>query len=401
MLRSAKMSATSKEMVAMGDEQHQHGWAFETLAIHAGQDPDPVTGAVVPPISLSTTFAQQAVGEHRGYEYSRSANPTRTALETAVAALERTDHGLAFASGLAAEDAVMRLLEPGQRIVLGNDAYGGTFRLISRVWTSLSWTALDLTDHAALDTAWPDDTALVWLETPTNPLLNCIDIEAVCEIAHAHGALVVVDNTFATPYLQQPATLGADIVVHSATKYLGGHSDVVGGFLAVDDAGLAERLRFFQNAAGAVPSPFDCYLVMRGVKTLAVRMDRHCENARAVVDLLVGHPRVDRVLYPQLPDHPGHRAAARQMHDFGGMVSFTVRGGEAAARAVAASTELFTLAESLGAVESLIEHPAAMTHASASGSPLEVPADLIRLSVGIEHSGDLVADLRQALDRIG
>jgi cystathionine gamma-synthase len=385
----------------MGEEQQQSGWAFETLAIHAGQEPDASTGAVVPPISLATTFAQSEVGVHLGYEYSRSGNPTRTALETQVAALEQARHGLAFASGLAAEDNIMRLLRQGQRVLLGNDAYGGTFRLISKVWSPLGfpWTAVDLGDLDALVANWPDDAGMVWLETPTNPLLTCFDIEAIADIAHARGALVVVDNTFATPYLQQPITLGADVVLHSATKYLGGHSDVVGGFLAVDDDDLAGRLRFTQNAAGAVPSPFDCYLVIRGAKTLGVRMDRHCENARAIVDLLVGHDAVDRVLYPQLPDHPGHAAAAKQMRDYGGMVSFTVRGGEEAARRVAASTELFTLAESLGAVESLIEDPGAMTHASAAGSPLEVPANLLRLSVGIEHASDLVADLAQALER--
>jgi cystathionine gamma-synthase len=375
-----------------------HG--FATRAVHAGQDPEPTTGAVVTPISLSTTFAQSGVGEHKGFEYSRSGNPTRTALETQVASLEECRHGLAFASGLAAEDNILRLLRPGQRILLGNDAYGGTFRLIAKLWAPLGlpWSAVDLTDLDGLRADWPDDAGMVWLETPTNPLLSCFDIEAIADIAHARGALVVVDNTFATPYLQQPITLGADVVVHSATKYLGGHSDVVGGFVAVHDDELAERLRFTQNAAGAVPAPFDCYLVLRGVKTLAVRMDRHCENARAVVDLLVGHHAVGRVLYPQLPDHPGHRAAAKQMRDFGGMVSFTVTGGREAAMRVAASTELFTLAESLGAVESLIEHPGAMTHASAAGSPLEVPDDLIRLSVGIEDAADLVADLDQALE---
>ncbi|HZB43558.1 MAG TPA: cystathionine gamma-synthase [Ilumatobacter sp.] len=385
----------------MGEEQTQAGWAFETLAIHAGQPPDAATGAVVPPISLATTFAQREVGVHQGYEYSRSGNPTRTAVEQQVAALESARHGLAFASGLAAEDNVLRLLQQGQRVLLGNDAYGGTFRLISKVWQPLGfpWAAVDLSDVDALAASWPEDTGMVWLESPTNPLLTCIDIEAVASVAHARGALLVVDNTFATPYLQQPVTLGADIVVHSATKYLGGHSDVVGGFLALDDDELASRLRFTQNAAGAVPSPFDCYMVLRGVKTLAVRMDRHCQNARSVVDLLIGHPAVARVLYPQLPDHLGHAAAAKQMRDYGGMVSFTLQGGEAAARRVAAATELFTLAESLGAVESLIEHPGAMTHASAAGSPLEVPPDLIRLSVGIEHGADLVADLAQALER--
>jgi cystathionine gamma-synthase len=384
----------------MGEEQQQPGWGFETLAIHAGQEPDPSTGAVVPPISLSTTFAQREVGVHQGYEYSRSGNPTRTAMETQIAALEGARHGLAFASGLAAEDNVMRLLHQGQRVLLGNDAYGGTFRLIAKVWSPLGfpWTAVDLGDLDALVANWPDDTGLVWLETPTNPLLTCFDIEAIATIAHDRGALVVVDNTFATPFLQQPTTLGADISLHSATKYLGGHSDVVGGFLALDDDELAERLRFTQNAAGAVPSPFDCYLVLRGAKTLGLRMERHCQNARAIVDLLVSHPAVDRVLYPQLPDHPGHAAAAKQMRDFGGMVSFTAKGGEAAARRIVAATELFTLAESLGAVESLIEHPAAMTHASAAGSPLEVPDNLVRLSVGVESAGDLVADLAQALE---
>ncbi|HSL73527.1 MAG TPA: cystathionine gamma-synthase [Ilumatobacteraceae bacterium] len=386
----------------MGDLEASTTHGFSTRAIHAGQDPDPTTGAVVTPISLSTTFAQDGVGEHKGFEYSRSGNPTRTALETQIASLEEADHGLAFASGLAAEDNILRLLRPGQRTLLGNDAYGGTFRLIAKVWAPLGfpWTAVDLTDLDQLRRDWPDDVGLVWLETPTNPLLTCFDIEAIADIAHNRGALVVVDNTFATPYLQQPLTLGADIVVHSATKYLGGHSDVVGGFVAVNDDELADRLRFTQNAAGAVPAPFDNYLVLRGVKTLAVRMDRHCENARAVVDLLAGHPAVDRVLYPQLPDHPGHAAAAKQMRDFGGMVSFTLAAGRDAALAVAASTEIFTLAESLGAVESLIEHPGAMTHASAAGSPLEVPDNLVRLSVGIEDAADLVADLAQALDRL-
>jgi cystathionine gamma-synthase len=384
----------------MGELDEQHGWGFETRAIHVGQEPDPTTGAVVTPITLSTTFAQDGVGAHKGFEYSRSGNPTRAALEACVASLEGASHGLAFASGLAAEDDVLRLLSPGDRILLGNDAYGGTFRLISKVWSPLGfpWSAVDLTDVTRLRDEWPDDTRLVWLETPTNPLLTCIDIAAVAEIAHERGALVVVDNTFATPFLQQPLSHGADIVVHSATKYLGGHSDVVGGFLATNDDELAERLRYVQNAAGAVPAPFDCYLVLRGVKTLGVRMERHCSNARAVVDLLVGHPAVERVLYPQLPDHPGHAAAAKQMRDFGGMVSFVLRGGESAALAVAERTEIFTLAESLGAVESLIEHPGRMTHASAAGSPLQVPDALVRLSVGIESADDLVADLRQALE---
>ncbi|HWC68380.1 MAG TPA: cystathionine gamma-synthase [Acidimicrobiales bacterium] len=384
----------------MADRDEAEGWGFDTRAIHAGQAPDAATGAVVPPISLATTFAQSAVGEHRGYEYSRSGNPTRTALETCLAALEGAPHGLAFASGLAAEDAILRLLSPGDRVVLGNDAYGGTFRLIDKVHRpyGIEWVAVDLVDTDALAGEWPTGARLVWVETPTNPLLRCVDIEAVAAIAHDHGALVVVDNTFATPYLQQPLALGADVVVHSATKYLGGHSDVVGGFAAVAHDALAERLRFTQNAAGAVPAPFDCYLVLRGVKTLGVRMERHCENARAIVDLLVGHPAVERVYHPQLPDHPGHAAAARQMRDFGGMVSFTTAGGEAAALDVVTRTELFTLAESLGAVESLIEHPGRMTHASVAGSPLEVPANLVRLSVGLESTADLVADLARALD---
>jgi len=386
----------------VGELDEQSGWGFDTRAVHAGQAPDEASGAVVTPITLSTTFVQDGVGNHKGFEYSRSGNPTRAALEACVASLEGADHGLAFASGLAAEDNILRLLAPGDRILLGNDAYGGTFRLISKVWSPLGfpWSAVDLTDVDALAADWPADTKLVWLETPTNPLLTCIDITRVAEVAHEHGALVVVDNTFATPFLQQPPSLGADLVVHSATKYLGGHSDVVGGFLALNDDELASRLRFTQNAAGAVPAPFDCYLVLRGVKTLGVRMERHCSNARAIVDLLLGHPAVERVLYPQLPDHPGHAAAAKQMRDFGGMVSFTLRSGEAAALDVVGHTELFALAESLGAVESLIEHPGRMTHASAAGSPLQVPASLVRLSVGIESASDLVADLAQALDRV-
>ncbi|MBM3800211.1 MAG: cystathionine gamma-synthase [Actinobacteria bacterium] len=386
----------------MGDLEAETGWGFETRAIHVGQDPDPTTGAVVTPITLSTTFAQSSVGEHKGFEYSRSGNPTRSALEACVASLENAKHGLAFASGLAAEDNVLRLLPPGGRVLLGNDAYGGTFRLIAKVWSPLGfpWSAVDLTDVASLRANWPSDTSIVWLETPTNPLLTCIDIAAVSEVAHANGAIVVVDNTFATPYLQQPLDHGADVVVHSATKYLGGHSDVVGGFLALNDDSLAERLRYTQNAAGGVPAPFDCYLVLRGVKTLALRMDRHCSNARAVVDLLLGHPAVERVLYPQLPDHPGHAAAAKQMNDFGGMVSFTLKGGVEAGLTMAKSTRIFTLAESLGAVESLIEHPGRMTHASAAGSPLQVPDSLIRLSVGVESAHDLCEDLRTALDRL-
>jgi cystathionine gamma-synthase len=377
---------------------------FETRAVHAASEPDRATGAIVPPISLASTFAQEAVGEHRGYEYARSANPTRTALETCIAQLEGAAHGLAFASGMAAEDAILRAtLGPGDHVIIPADAYGGTYRLVKQVYepAGITWSAVDLADVDALARAWRDETKLVWVETPTNPLLTVVDIAAAATVAHERGALVVVDNTFATPYLQQPVGLGADVVVHSSTKYLGGHSDVVGGLVAVHDAGLAEQMAFVQNAAGAVPGPFDCYLVLRGVKTLAVRMDRHCDNARAVAALLAEHPAVARVLYPGLPSHPGHDVARRQMHDFGGMVSFTVAAGEEAALKLVASTRLFTLAESLGAVESLIEHPARMTHASAAGSPLAVDHALVRLSVGIESAEDLVADLRQALDAVG
>jgi len=375
------------------------GHGFETRAIHAGQEPDPATGAIVAPISVSTTFAQTAVGEHQGYEYSRSGNPTRTSLESCLASLENADHALAFASGLAAEDALLRQLPVGAHVVLGNDAYGGTFRLIDKVYRPAGWTwsAADLTDVDRLADRVPDHTALIWLETPSNPALNIVDIEAVSELAHRRGARVVVDNTFATPYLQQPLAQGADAVVHSSTKYLGGHSDAVGGLVATSDDELADGLRFVQNAAGAVPSPFDCYLVLRGLKTLALRMDRHCTNARAVAEMLVAHEAVEKVLWPGLPDHPGHDIAKRQMAGFGGMVSFTMRGGESAALEMVSRTKLFTLAESLGAVESLIEHPARMTHASAADSPLAVDAALVRLSVGVETVSDLITDLEQAL----
>ncbi len=376
-------------------------WGFETAAIHAGQPPDPHTGAVVPPVSFATTFAQQAVGRHQGYEYARSANPTRSALEECLATLEGAGAGLAFASGLAAEDAVLRTVADGSRVLLAADAYGGTWRLLSRVHGHrLDVTTGPLDDPDALVAAWPSDTRLVWLETPSNPLLTVIDIAAVAGLCHERGALCVVDNTFATPYLQQPLALGADVVVHSTTKYLGGHSDVVGGFLAVNDPDLAERLRFLQNAVGAVPGPLDCYLVLRGLKTLGVRMDRHCSNAAAVVELLCGHTAVSSVLWPGLRDHPGYAVAAKQMRNFGGMVTFGCAGGEPAALAVAERTRIFTLAESLGAVESLIEHPARMTHASAAGSPLEVDPALVRLSVGIETEADLVEDLRAALDSL-
>ena len=375
---------------------------FETRAIHAGQPPDPSSGAVVPPITLATTFAQDDVGEPRGYEYSRAGNPTRHALESCVASLEGAHHGLAFASGMAAEDTVLRaLLRPGDRVVVPEDAYGGTVRLATQVLAedSITCTGIDLSAPEALDADWPDGTKVVWVETPTNPRLTCLDIAALAAVAHAHGALVVVDNTFATPYLQQPLALDADVVVHSTTKYLGGHSDVLGGVVALDDDDLAEQLAFRQKAVGAVASPFDSYLVLRGVKTLAVRMERHCTSARAVAALLEQHPAVSAVLYPGLPEHPGHAIASKQMRDFGGMVSFAAAGGEAAALRIVAGTRVFTLAESLGAVESLIEHPARMTHASVADSSHAVDPALVRLSVGLETLDDLLDDLSQALEQ--
>lgn len=375
---------------------------FETRSIHAGQPPDAATGAVNVPVFLSSTFAQDAVGEHRGYEYGRTGNPTRTALEACLASLEGAPHGRAFASGLAAEDAILRLLRPGDRIVLGDDAYGGTFRLIHQVFgpMGITWVVLDLSDPAALDRDWPDGATMLWVETPTNPTLGVVDVAAVAEVAHRHGARCVVDNTFATPYLQRPLALGADVVVHSTTKYLGGHSDVVGGFAATADGEVAEHLAFVQNAVGAVPGPFDCYLTLRGTKTLGVRMDRHCTNAAAVAEFLAAHPAVERVLYPGLADHPTHGVAVKQMRDFGGMVSFLAKGGREAAYHIASGTRIFTLAESLGAVESLIEHPGAMTHASVVGSPLQVDESLVRLSVGLETAEDLIADLSRALDAV-
>jgi cystathionine gamma-synthase len=374
---------------------------FETRAIHAGQEPDATTGSVVVPIHQTSTFAQDGVGGLRGgYEYSRSANPTRTALETCLAALEGGTVGLAFASGLAAEDTFLRTVcAPGDHVVIPHDAYGGTYRLVARVlerW-GVSWSSAPVGDPDAVRAACTDRTKVVWCETPTNPLLGIGDVARLAEVAHSVGALLLVDNTFASPYLQQPLALGADAVVHSTTKYIGGHSDVVGGALVVGDDDLAERLRFHQNAMGAIPGPFDSWLVLRGAKTLGVRMDRHSDNAEAVVRMLVDHPAVGEVLYPGLPSHPGHEVAATQMRRFGGMVSVRLRGGEEAALRLCERTRLFTLAESLGGVESLIEHPHRMTHASAAGSPLEVPSDLVRLSVGIETADDLLADLDQAL----
>ncbi|GIH63154.1 cystathionine gamma-synthase [Microbispora siamensis] len=376
-----------------------HG--FETLAIHAGQEPDPHTGAVVPPIYAVSTYKQDGVGGLRaGYEYSRSANPTRTALEEALAAVEGGVRGLAFASGLAAEDTLLRTVcKPGDHVVIPDDAYGGTYRLFSRVlepW-GVSFDPVPLGDLDAVRAAVRPSTKAIWVETPTNPLLNVADIAALADVAHDGGAVLVVDNTFASPYLQQPLSLGADVVVHSTTKYVGGHSDVVGGALVTRSADLGERLAYHQNAMGAVAGPFDSWLTLRGLKTLGVRMDRHCDNAERVVDLLLSHPKVVQVLYPGLPEHPGHEVAAKQMRRFGGMVSFRVEGGEEAAVEICNRAKLFTLGESLGGVESLIEHPGRMTHASAAGSPLEVPADLVRLSVGIETVDDLLADLSEAL----
>jgi cystathionine gamma-synthase len=387
----------------MSDEyqqQHAHH-GFETRAIHAGQEADPLTGAVVPPIYQVSTYKQDGVGGLRGgYEYSRSANPTRTALEQNLAALEGGRRGLAFSSGLAAEDCLLRtLLVPGDHVVIPNDAYGGTFRLFAKVverW-GVRWSVADTSDAAAVRAALTPRTKVVWVETPSNPLLGITDIAAVADVARGAGARLVVDNTFASPYLQQPLALGADIVVHSTTKYVGGHSDVVGGALVVNDGALGDELAFHQNAMGAVAGPFDAWLTLRGIKTLAVRMDRHSANAARVAELLIAHPKVTQVYYPGLPEHPGHEVAAKQMRSFGGMVSFRVAGGERAAVEVCDRAELFTLGESLGGVESLIEHPGRMTHASVAGSALEVPADLVRLSVGIEAVDDLLADLSRAL----
>jgi cystathionine beta-lyase/cystathionine gamma-synthase len=376
---------------------------FETRAIHDGQEPDPATGAVITPIYQTSTFVHEEVGVHKGYDYSRSGNPTRTALETCLASLESAEHGLAYSSGLGATTTIMHLVAPGDRVVSVNDVYGGTYRMFSQVYEPKGYrfTFLSVDEIAAgLEEHLDETTRIVWLETPTNPLLNVIDIRKASEAAHAAGAMVVVDNTFATPYLQRPLELGADLVVHSTTKYLGGHSDVIGGFVATNDPTVADRLRFLQKSLGAVPGPFDCWLVLRGLKTLAIRMERHCENAQTVAAFLAGHPAVDRVLYPGLADHPGHELAEQQMRDFGGMISFLVADAEEAA-ALVARTNVWTLAESLGGVESLIEVPARMTHASTADAPFATPANLIRLSVGIESATDLVADLEQALAPVG
>jgi cystathionine gamma-synthase len=385
----------------MSEQQHRNKSGFETRAIHAGYEPDAMTGSVIPPIYATSTYKQDGVGGLRGgYEYSRSGNPTRTALEGNIAALEEGERGFAFASGLAAEDTIVRsVLAPGDHVVFPNDAYGGTFRLFDKVeklW-GIDYTPVGHAVETVRSAIQPGKTKLVWVETPTNPLLGIADIEALAGVAHDAGALLVVDNTFASPYLQQPLTLGADIVVHSTTKYCGGHSDVVGGAVVVRDLEIAEKIAFHHNAMGAVAGPFDAWLTLRGLKTLALRMERHCDNAEQIVEFLSTHPAVTKIHYPGLPDHPGHEIAARQMRRFGGMVSFQVAGGEPQALAVCERAEVFTLGESLGGVESLIEHPGRMTHASVAGTELEVPGDLVRLSVGIETAEDLIADLDRSL----
>jgi len=395
--RTARLARVSSQ-----HSEHKSKAGFETRAIHAGYEPDPTTGAVQPPIYATSTYKQDGVGGLRGgYEYSRSANPTRTALEGNLAALEEGERGFAFASGLAAEDTLIRATcRPGDHAVIPDDAYGGTFRLfdkVEKVW-GLEHSPAPVSDVEQVAAAIrPGQTKLVWVETPTNPLLTIGDIEEIARAAHDAGALLVVDNTFASPYLQQPLTLGADVVVHSTTKYCGGHSDVVGGALVVRDLDLAEKVAFHQNSIGAVAGPFDSFLTLRGLRTLAIRMERHCDNAERVVAFLAEHPGVSQVIYPGLSDHPGHDVAAKQMRRFGGMLSFRVRAGEAGALDVCEKAEVFTLGESLGGVESLIEHPGRMTHASVAGTDLEVPADLVRLSVGIETADDLVADLDRAL----
>jgi cystathionine gamma-synthase len=371
---------------------------FETRAIHAGQEPDPATGAITTPIYQTSTYVQDEVGVHKGYDYSRVGNPTRTALEECLASLENAAHGLAFSSGLGATTTLMHLVSPGERVVCVNDVYGGVYRMFSQVYAPKGYEFTYLTADEVAVPDFPADTRLVWVESPTNPLLNIVDIRAAAEAAHAVGAILVVDNTFATSYLQQPLDLGADVVVHSTTKYMGGHSDVVGGFAATNDPTIAERLRFLQKSLGAVPGPFDSWLVLRGVKTLAVRVRQQCENARQVVEFLQGHDAVQKVLYPGLPDHPGHELARRQMRDFGGMISFVVESEEEAV-ALVARTKIWKLAESLGGVESLIEHPARMTHASTADAPFAAPRNLVRLSVGIESAHDLIEDLAAALVR--
>jgi cystathionine beta-lyase/cystathionine gamma-synthase len=383
-------------MAKIGDQSERR---FETLAVHAGVEPDPLTGAVMTPIYQTSTYAQSGVGQHKGYEYSRTDNPTRTALQGALAVLEGGRFGLAFASGMAATDTLLRLVKPGQHVLCGNDVYGGTFRLFDKILSGygLEFTFAEAADPSAFAAAVRPNTRLIWLETPTNPNLRLADIGQIAAIARKAGAWLAVDNTFASPALQQPLALGADFVMHSTTKYLAGHSDVVGGAIILDDPAVYDELKFLQNAIGAIPGPMDCFLTLRGLKTLAIRMQAHSRNAMAVARFLADHPAVARVIYPGLADHPQHALARAQMKDFGGMVGFLPQGGEQAALAIAASTKLFTLAESLGGVESLIEVPAPMTHASVAGSPLAVDPGLVRLSVGIESGDDLIADLAQAL----
>lgn len=372
---------------------------FNTRAIHVGSEPDPATGAVNPPVYLTSTYAQDGVGVPRFSDYGRVDNPTRAALETCLAELEGAQYGVAFASGLAGEDALIRTLAPGDHVILGNDAYGGTYRLLTRIFGGwgITVTCVDLSDLDAVREAFGSTTKMLWVETPSNPMLNVVSIEALSSVAHELGAWLVVDNTFATPFLQRPLSFGADVVVHSTTKYIGGHSDVIGGFVATNNDELMTALKFHQYAIGAVPGPLDCYLLVRGIKTLGVRMERHCSNAAAVADFLSSHVAVERVFYPGLPDHPGHAIARAQMSDFGGMVSFTLKGGTGEARKVCEATKVFTLAESLGGVESLIELPSVMTHASTAGSTLEPADNLVRLSVGIEDVEDLLDDLANAL----
>lgn len=379
------------------DEHH-----IETTAVHAGVEPDPVTGAVMTPIYQTSTYAQEEVAVHKGYEYSRTDNPTRTALQNALAALEDGQHALAFASGMAAIDMILRLIKPGEHVLSGNDVYGGTFRLFDKVLSDygIEFSFADTRDVTAVAKAMQPNTKLVWLETPTNPMLRLTDITAVAEIAHAAGAWLGVDNTFASPVLQRPLRLGADFVIHSTTKYIGGHSDVVGGAIVLNDTAVYDQLKFLQNAVGAVPGPMDCFLTLRGIKTLGIRMAQHCRNAVKVARFLEDVTAVAQVIYPGLESHPQHELAQRQMAGPGGMISFILHGGEAAARTVARETKLFTLAESLGGVESLIELPAPMTHASVADSPLAVDPGLIRISVGIEHADDLIMDLKQALTKI-
>ncbi len=372
---------------------------LETLAIHAGQAPDPSNGAVMTPIYQTSTYAQSGVGEHKGYDYARTGNPTRTALESCLAALEGAQYGLCFASGMAAIDTLLRLVKPGEHVLASNDVYGGTYRLFTRVLCEygLQFDFVELADLDRVRAALKPNTRLIWAETPTNPLLKIADLAALAEIAHAAGAQLAVDNTFASPYLQQPIGLGADFVIHSTTKYLGGHSDVIGGAILTNDTAAYERLKFLQNAIGAVPGPLDCFLTLRGLKTLPVRMERHSANAQQIAEFLADHPGVKRVLYPGLEDHPGHRVAQRQMRLYGGMISFLPAGDAVTAKRIVERTRIFALAESLGGVESLIELPAQMTHASVAGSPLQIDPTLIRLSVGLEHVDDLIADLQQAL----